>query len=81
VERRTSLLPAGITSVVGSFSAGDPVDLLDPDGRPVARGLVNYDAVELPALLGRSTGDLARELGPEYEREVVHRDDLVLLQP
>lgn len=81
VERRTSLLPAGITAVDGAFSAGDPVDLLDPVGRPVARGLVNYDAGELPALLGRSTGDLARELGPEYEREVVHRDDLVLLQP
>jgi glutamate 5-kinase len=79
VERRTSLLPAGITAVDGTFSAGDPVDLLDPDGRPVARGLVNYDAVELPPLLGRSTGDLARELGPGYEREVVHRDDLVLL--
>jgi glutamate 5-kinase len=81
VERRTSLLPAGITSVEGTFTAGDPVDLLDPQGRAVARGLVNYDAVELPALLGRSTGDLARELGPEYEREVVHRDDLVLLRP
>ena len=45
----------------------------------MARGLVNYDAAELPALLGRSTRDLARELGPAYEREVVHRDDLVLL--
>jgi glutamate 5-kinase len=79
VERRMSLLPAGITSVAGSFSAGDPVDLLDEAGRPVARGLVNYDSSELPALLGRSTHDLARELGPGYEREVVHRDDLVVL--
>jgi glutamate 5-kinase len=40
---------------------------------------VNYDATELPGLLGRSTRDLARELGAEYEREVVHRDDLVIL--
>jgi glutamate 5-kinase len=78
-ERRASLLPAGITGVQGSFVAGDPVDLVDPDGVPVARGLVNYDAVELPDLLGRSTHDLARELGAAYEREVVHRDDLVLL--
>jgi glutamate 5-kinase len=78
-ERRASLLPAGITGVSGSFVGGDPVDLVDPDGVPVARGLVNYDADELPALLGRSTHDLARELGASYEREVVHRDDLVLL--
>ena len=79
VARRKSLLPAGITAVDGSFAAGDPVDLVDGTGAPVARGLVNYDAVELPALLGRSTPELAAALGPGYEREVVHRDDLVLL--
>jgi glutamate 5-kinase len=78
-QRRASLLPAGITAVRGTFTAGDPVDLVGPDGTPVARGLVNYDAEELPGLLGRSTRDLARELGASYEREVVHRDDLVLL--
>ena len=78
-DRRASLLPAGITEVVGSFIAGDPVDLVDESGLVVARGLVNYDAEELPGLLGRSTRDLARELGAAYEREVVHRDDLVLL--
>ncbi|SEL68222.1 glutamate 5-kinase [Streptacidiphilus jiangxiensis] len=79
VERRTSLLPAGVTGVDGDFAAGDPVDLLDENGHIVARGLVNFDARELPRLLGRSTRDLARELGPAYEREVVHRDDLVVL--
>ncbi|WP_375733933.1 glutamate 5-kinase [Polymorphospora lycopeni] len=79
VNRRKSLLPAGITSVDGTFTAGDPVDLVDAAGSPVARGLVNYDAVELPGLLGRSTVELAATLGPGYEREVVHRDDLVLL--
>jgi glutamate 5-kinase len=79
VTRRKSLLPAGITAVDGTFTAGDPVDLVDTMGTPVARGLVNYDAVELPGLLGRSTGELATALGPAYEREVVHRDDLVLL--
>ncbi len=75
-ERRASLLPAGITDVVGGFVAGDPVDLVDEAGAVVARGLVNYDAEELPGLLGRSTRELARELGAAYEREVVHRDDL-----
>jgi glutamate 5-kinase len=79
VDRRASLLPAGIVAVHGSFVGGDPVDLVDPEGHPVARGLVNYDSEELPGLVGRSTRDLARELGASYEREVVHRDDLVLL--
>ncbi|MFF4100597.1 glutamate 5-kinase [Streptomyces sp. NPDC001903] len=79
-ERGSSLLPAGIAAVEGDFVAGDPVELRGPDGRAVARGLVNFDAKELPQLLGRSTRELAKELGPAYEREVVHRDDLVLLE-
>ncbi len=80
VHRRSSLLPAGISRVEGDFTAGDPVELRDGEGRAVARGLVNFDAREIPRLIGRSTRDLARELGPAYEREVVHRDDLVLLR-
>ena len=80
VENGKSLLPAGITGVEGTFTAGDPVELLDDAGRVVARGLVNYDSAELPALLGHSTRELARRLGPAYEREVIHRDDLVLLR-
>ena len=72
VERGSSLLPAGVTGAEGEFVAGDPVELCGPDGAAVARGLVAYDAVELPALLGRST----REQGL---RELVHRDDLVVL--
>ena len=74
-ERHASLLAAGITGVTGDFLADDPVELVGPDGAVVARGLVAYDARELPALLGRKTGDLA----PEYRREVVHRDEMVLV--
>jgi glutamate 5-kinase len=79
IERHASLLPAGITAATGTFEAGDPVDLTNEEGQPVARGLVNYSADELPSLMGRSTRWLSSKLGPEYEREVVHRDDLVIL--
>ncbi|MFD6136316.1 glutamate 5-kinase [Isoptericola sp. NPDC056618] len=75
---RASLLPAGVTRVEGTFEAGDPVELVAPDGAVVARGLVSFDSGELPGLLGRSTFDLRAELGEGYDREVVHRDDLVL---
>lgn len=80
VDRRASLLPAGVTGVEGDFVAGDPVDICDEEGTAVARGLVNFDAAELPRLLGRATWELFDELGQGYEREVVHRDDLVLLR-
>ena len=78
-ERGVSLLPAGVTNVEGEFRAGDPIELCAPDNQVFARGLVGFDSDEIPKLLGRSTKDLARELGPEFERELVHRDDLVLL--
>jgi glutamate 5-kinase len=79
VTRHASLLPAGVTGVDGVFDAGDPVNLRDENDTVVARGLVNYDASEIPGLMGRSTRWLASKLGPEYEREIVHRDDLVIL--
>jgi glutamate 5-kinase len=79
VQRKASLLPAGITQVEGDFAAGEPVDLVGPDGTVVARGLVAYDSEELPDLLGRTTQDLTAERGAGYDRTVVHRDALVVL--
>jgi glutamate 5-kinase len=79
-QRNASLLPAGITAVRGQFSSGEPVELVGPDGLVVARGLVNYDSDELPTLLGRTTRDLAAELGAGYDRTVVHRDALVVIE-
>ena len=79
-ERRASLLPAGIVGVEGAFVAGDPVDIVAPGGRVIGRGLVNYDAADLPDMVGRSTRELAQAFGAAYEREVVHRDDLVILR-
>ncbi len=73
VHRRRSLLAAGITGVEGDFEAGDVVELIDGRGVLVARGMVGFDAAELPELIGRST----RDLPPELRREVVHADDLV----
>ncbi len=73
VHRRRSLLAAGIIGVEGDFEAGDVVELIDVQGVVVARGMVGFDATELPELIGRST----RDLPPELRREVVHADDLV----
>ena len=75
-DRHASLLAAGITAVSGEFVADDPVELIGLDGTVIARGLVAYDATELPRLLGHKSGDLP----PEYRREVVHRDEMVLVR-
>jgi glutamate 5-kinase len=75
VGRRASLLPAGVIGFVGDFAAGDPVELAGADGVVIARGLSGFDSVDLPAVLGQSTGQLPEEL----RRVAVHRDDLILL--
>lgn len=75
VQRRRSLLAAGITAVTGDFEAGDVVELTDPAGQVVARGVVAFDSAELPSLIGRSS----HTLPAEQRREVVHADDLVPL--
>lgn len=73
VERRRSLLPAGITEVSGRFHGGDVVELRGLDGTVVARGVVAYDAAELSTMVGRSTSDLPVDM----RRPAVHADDLV----
>ena len=78
-ERGVSLLPAGVTSVEGEFISGDTVELVSSNGIVIARGLVAFDATDIPQMLGKSTKELAATLGAEFERELVHRDDLVLL--
>ncbi len=75
VQRRRSLLAAGITGSDGDFEAGDVIEMIGPRGDVVARGVVAFDAEELPEISGRSSDDLPAEL----RREVVHADDLVPL--
>jgi glutamate 5-kinase len=75
VERGTSLLPAGIRSVVGDFDDGDVVDVRTESGEAIARGLVLTDAATLRTLMGRRTSDLPAHVA----HETIHRDDLVLL--
>ncbi len=78
-EQGRSLLPVGVTSVSGRFRRGDLVACLDPDGREVARGLVNYDIDEAARIVGLSTDRLASALGYAGEKELIHRDNLVVI--
>jgi len=74
-----SLLPVGVVSLQGGFRRGDTVLCVTPEGVLVARGLVNYDAVELGKIKGLSSAEVAGVLGYAGDPEVIHRDNLVLL--
>jgi glutamate 5-kinase len=75
-----SLLPIGVVGVTGEFLRGEVVGCLDPDGREVARGLVNYSAGETRQIMQRPSSEIESVLGYVDEPELIHRDNLVLLQ-
>jgi glutamate 5-kinase len=81
VERGKSLLPAGIRSVRGEFGIGDPVGCVRADGAEFARGLVAYTSEAIARIAGLATPKIPEVLGYSNGNEVIHRDDLVLLEP
>src|SRR5512138_744949 len=79
VDQKRSLLPSGVRAVQGQFGIGDPVDIAVDPARPFARGLAGYAADEVRRIAGLKSGEIERALGYKYLDEIVHRDDLVVL--
>jgi glutamate 5-kinase len=75
-----SLLPAGVTGARGRFDRGDTVSVLNSDGAEVARGLVAYSDADAARIMGRQSGEIADLVGFRGRDEMIHRDDLVLMQ-
>ncbi len=73
-----SLLPIGVTEVSGDFERGEAVAIRDPDGREIARGLINYSSSETRLIMRRPSSEIEAILGFVEEAELVHRDNLVL---
>jgi glutamate 5-kinase len=79
VQDRKSLLPIGVKAVEGEFERGAVVACFAPDGREVARGLVNYSSTEARRIMGRASKEIESVLGYVDEPELIDRDNLVLL--
>jgi glutamate 5-kinase len=79
VNRGKSLLPSGVIEVLGRFSQGDAVLLMSEHGKEIAVGMVNYHATEIRKLMGAKTSEIETRLGFKQDDEVVHRDNLVLM--
>ena len=75
-----SLLPSGIRGTQKTFRAGDVVSLLDPAGREFGRGLANYSRDEMDKIKGLHSDAIASVLGHKPYDEVIHRDNLVILE-
>ena len=80
VKMGKSLLSTGLVDVKGYFKFGDPVKCIDTNGVEFARGLVNYRAEEVIRLRGLHSRDIKKVLGYKYYDEIIHRDDLVVIE-
>ncbi|NND81413.1 MAG: glutamate 5-kinase [Gammaproteobacteria bacterium] len=74
-----SLLAVGVTAVNGDFKRGELIQCLDENGVEIARGLSNYAAAEVQKIRGRNSSEIAEILGYAAEAELIHRDNLVLI--
>jgi glutamate 5-kinase len=74
-----SLLPAGVIRALGRFDRGDTVSVLAPDGREIARGIAAYSDTDVARIMGRKSSDIESLLGYRGRDEMIHRDDLVIL--
>jgi glutamate 5-kinase len=75
-----SLLPAGVIRAIGRFDRGDTVSVIGPDGTEIARGIVAYSDSDAARIMGRKSSDIESILGFRGRDEMIHRDDLVILQ-
>ena len=75
-----SILPAGICQVMGDFQTGSTVSVIYKECHELARGLVHYTSSELDRIKGCKSADIENILGHKNFDEVIHRDDLVILQ-
>lgn len=73
-----SLLPVGVERCTGKFNRGDKVNCIDPDGRIVARGLCNYSDIDVSKICKLPSDSIPSVLGRMDEKELIHRDNLVL---
>jgi glutamate 5-kinase len=74
-----SLLPAGLTQVIGNFERGDTVRVAGPDGNVIATGLVSYASLDLVQLCGKQSTEIESILGYSFGDEVIHRNNMVLV--
>jgi glutamate 5-kinase len=78
LRRGTSLLPAGVVAVEGSFERGDAVVVRSREGRELARGLSAYSSGDARVIAGHKSGEIEALLGYRGRDEIIHRDDLVV---
>ncbi len=80
LKNGSSLLPVGVTAASGGFERGDPIKVLSQTGQLLAVGLSNYASRDLVQFIGRRSDEIESILGFSYGDEVIHRNNLVMVE-
>ncbi len=75
----SSLLPVGVISVEGHFERGDAITVCGKRGNEIARGLAAYSSGDAHKIIGRRSAEIEALLGYTGRDEIIHRNDLALL--
>lgn len=78
-ENQASLLPVGITSIKGTFEAGELISIVDDVDHEVGRGICSFSSKELTAVLGKNSAEI-KSISPNLKEEFIHRDSLVVFK-
>lgn len=80
LEKGSSLLPVGVRKVQGTFQNGDLIDISSLSGATIARGLAEFSSSEVETIRGKRSAEVRELLGGKLPEEIVHRDNLVILE-
>ena len=80
IKNGKSLLPIGVKSITGEFKRGEIISCVDQDGKEIARGLSNYNSVPAALIIGKSSKEIQELLDCAEEDEIIHRDNMIMIQ-
>ena len=80
LSQGSSLLAKGVTRISGEFGRGEVVRITDQKGVLIARGIASYSSLDMARIIGKHSKDILGILGYDYGSEVLHRDDMVIIQ-
>jgi glutamate 5-kinase len=79
-KQNRSLLAAGIKKTEGKFGRGDIVAINDAEENHLGYGITNYSSGDVDIIKGAQSNKIAGLLNLDYGPEVVHRNNLTLLE-
>jgi glutamate 5-kinase len=80
LKKNNSLLFVGIKNIINSFEKGDVINCMNEKNVCIAKGITNYKSEDIVLLKGKSTENIISEYGNKFTKEVIHADNLIVIE-